>query len=154
MKVRFVSGPKINTIEHLQPSIANVLIASGLAEHVPYKDFRERLATEGQGMQTPDPNYVHGVQWQVKEHSLVNAAQGSAFIERRSGTEVLYGTPDNFKDCPKSILVRFYELNKVEDPEAIAERRIQDKYRLEDEQKKQREREIGGAARLGLYQRT
>jgi hypothetical protein len=46
VKIKFVSGPKQGTIEHLQPSIANVLIASGMAEHIPYKSYVERLNEE------------------------------------------------------------------------------------------------------------
>ena len=46
MKIRFVSGPKSGIVEHLQPSIANVLIASGMAEHIPFKNYAERLSEE------------------------------------------------------------------------------------------------------------
>jgi hypothetical protein len=55
MKVKFTSGPKQGTIEHLQPSIANVLIASGMAELVPFANYRERLASEEQQRQASLP---------------------------------------------------------------------------------------------------
>ena len=60
MKIKFVSGPKQGTIEHLQPSIANVLIASGMAEHIPYKSYVERLNEESAQAAKP----VAVVRWQ------------------------------------------------------------------------------------------
>jgi hypothetical protein len=60
MKVKFVSGPKTGTIEHLQPSIANTLIAAGLAEHIPYKSYVERLNEESAQANKP----VAVVRWQ------------------------------------------------------------------------------------------
>jgi hypothetical protein len=36
MKVRFISGPKQGTIEHLPPHICQPLIAAGICEHIPF----------------------------------------------------------------------------------------------------------------------
>jgi hypothetical protein len=76
MKIKFVSGPKAGTIEHLQPSIANVLIASGLAEHIPYKNYAERLSEESAALQAaPSPT----VQWSCALGNI----NGKHFISAR-----------------------------------------------------------------------
>ncbi len=148
MKVKFLFGPKSGTTELTDNETGKTLIAAGLAEEIKYKDFRERLREEGQGRQQLDPNFVNGVQWCVKERTF-STGPNRAYIERRSGQEVLYGeSPDAFKDCPQSVRVQFLRLNKVEDPEAIAERQIQENYRLQAEQKAQRERETAGLYRI------
>jgi hypothetical protein len=77
MKIKFVSGPKAGTVEHLQPSIANVLIASGMAEHIPYKNYVERLAEEGRASQTAQDPAI--VSWGI---SLGNR-NGKDFISAR-----------------------------------------------------------------------
>jgi hypothetical protein len=151
--------PELNgTIEHVARELATVAVGYGQAEDCPAPNYQTRLAEnelERQRNLQPDPNFVQGVSWTVKEHTLAAAGQGRAFIERRCGNEVLYGeSPDAFKDCPKNIRVRFLELNKVEDPDAVAEKQIKERYRLEAEQKKQRELEAGGMYRHGLVQRT
>jgi hypothetical protein len=77
MKIKFVSGHKAGTIEHLQPSIANTLIAAGLAEHIPYKNYVERLAEEGRASQTAQDPAI--VSWGI---SLGNR-NGKDFISAR-----------------------------------------------------------------------
>ncbi len=69
MKVQFVSGPKTGIIEHLQPSIAHVLIASGMAIEIKYTDFRERLRSENPTAFTPLAVQVT-VQWSVAKSAI------------------------------------------------------------------------------------
>ncbi len=146
MKIKHLFGPKSGTIEHIDNSTGNLLIAAGLAEHIPYKDFRERLREEGQGMQTPDPNFVVGVQWQVKERLLGPVGSSSAYIERRSmsGTTCA-DSPDCFTDCPANIRAQWLAFNKREDPDAVVERQQQEKYRRDAQQKEQNALENGRA---------
>jgi hypothetical protein len=47
MKIKFLPpSPKAGTIEHIENQTGRTLIAAGLAEAIPYKDFRERLRDE------------------------------------------------------------------------------------------------------------
>jgi len=46
MQIRHLNSPKAGLVEHIDNATARTLIAAGFAEHVPYKDFRERLAAE------------------------------------------------------------------------------------------------------------
>jgi hypothetical protein len=70
MKVKFTSGPKQGTIEHLQPSIANTLIAAGLAELIPFKNYVERLQEEEAVRQSSLPQAAPTVKWVVKKGML------------------------------------------------------------------------------------
>jgi hypothetical protein len=65
MKVKFTSGPKAGTIEHLQPSIANTLVAAGLAEIIPFKNYVERLQEEEAVRQSSLPQVTSKVTWTV-----------------------------------------------------------------------------------------
>ena len=65
MKVKFTSGPKQGTIEHLQPSIANTLVAAGLAEIIPFKNYVERLQEEEAVRQSSLPQVTSNVTWAV-----------------------------------------------------------------------------------------
>src|ERR1019366_8956918 len=47
MKITFLSpSPKAGQISHIENAAGHALVAAGLAEHIPWKDFRERLAAE------------------------------------------------------------------------------------------------------------
>ena len=103
MKVKFLSGPKQGTIEHLQPHVCQPLIAAGICEHVPYKDFRERLAAETLSTTTPV------VEWGV----LDAEGPGSIVrvIKRASSNLTYYDSPP--QDAPRAIVVRFNELANI-----------------------------------------
>jgi hypothetical protein len=94
----------------------------------------------------PDPNRIVGVQWGVHERTTgAVAAGGHAYITRRTQFEVQHGDDKSFPDCPKSILQRFYEINKLGNPEALAEARIQAQYKQEAADREQKAREYGSA---------
>lgn len=152
MKIKFTNGPKQGSVEHVKPQVAETLIAAGFAEHVPYRNYVERLSEETAllaAAQQPDPNFVQGVQYSVRERQYGSVNVGHAFIERRSGSETLFF--DKLEtipaDCPKNVIVRFLELNKVGDPEVLAEKRIQEQYRQEAAARKQRETETAAAVK-------
>lgn len=162
-RIRWVNHPNPK-LQHLNGTIAHETreaiapyLISGQCELCPAPNFQTRLREEEEIRQrslSQDPHFVQGVQWSVAEHTLAAAGQGRAYIVRRSGQEVLYGeSPDAFKDCPQSVRVQFLRLNKVENPEAIAEKQIQENYRLQAEQKAQREREAAGLYRVTGGQR-
>lgn len=116
MKIKFVSGPKQGAIEHLQPSIANTLIASGLAELVPYKGFRERLAEESNMNRSHvragavAPEFFTTPVWSAKQ--LIHS--GKVVVEKRFGTEtVAYSTPP--ADCPPAVVRAFESLTTKPD---------------------------------------
>jgi hypothetical protein len=52
LKVKFLSGPKTGTIEHLPPHVCQPLLAAGLIEYLPYKTengipaYVQRLSAE------------------------------------------------------------------------------------------------------------
>jgi hypothetical protein len=89
MKVKFVSGPKTGTIEHLQPSIANVLIASGMAEHIPYKNYAERLCEVNAQPSLPDAT----VRWSVAAGIKTGKPCISARCSRPNCTTLIYDGP-------------------------------------------------------------
>jgi hypothetical protein len=74
---------------------------------------------------------------------------GHAYVTRKSGAETLFfDTLESIPaDCPKNIVARFLELNKVGDPEALAEARVQENFRQQNEAQKQREQETSAAVR-------
>jgi hypothetical protein len=151
MKIRYLTGARSGQTDHVPHSQEiQVLINAGIIEAIPYASYRERLAEEGQGMQQqPDPNFVQGIQYSVRERQFGSVNTGHAFIERRSGSETLFfDTLETIPaDCPKNIIVRFLELNKVGDPEVLAEKRIQEQYRQEAAARKQRETETAAAVK-------
>lgn len=112
MKVRFISGPKINTTEHVANDIGRTLVAAGLAEHVPYKDFRERLAAESSPAAKPTP-----VEWGIRESDGSPFSVTVVVKKTATGMQFLSQPPD---DAPESIKRRFAELASI-NPNAAAE---------------------------------
>jgi hypothetical protein len=111
MKIRYIApSPKAGKTEHCRNDVGLTLIASGFAEAIPYKDFRERLQAEGQG--GTDPHNVNpcveGIQWGVKDAS--DSGFRIATVIKRSGAETTYfsALPP---DAPKSIVARFNDLS-------------------------------------------
>ena len=151
MKIKFIPpSPKAGTIEHIDNATGRTLIAAGFAEEIKYKNYVERLAEEGQGMQQqPDPNFVQGIQYSVRERQFGSINTGHAFIERRSGSETLFfDTLESIPaDCPKNIIVHFLELNKVGDPKVLAEKRVQEGIRQEIARRKQLEEDTAAAVK-------
>src|SRR5579864_3765470 len=127
MKIKFISGAKSGTIEHIDNSTGNLLIAAGLAEHVPYKNWQERLREEGQGMRTPDALKSYPTpQWSVV--TLRAGGEPTYVIEKLHNFErTLYGksnlqTPDatfiqqmHAAGCPAGIVHQY--LNVLPGPE-------------------------------------
>ena len=111
MKVRFISGPKINTTEHVANDIGRTLVAAGLAEHIPYKDFRERLAEESSPAAKPTP-----VEWGIRESDGSPFSVNVVVKKTATGMQFLSQPPD---DAPASIKCRFAELT-TRDPNASA----------------------------------
>jgi hypothetical protein len=64
-KVRFLTGPKAGTIEHIKPQVAETLAAAGLAEIIPYKNYIERLQEEEVVRQSSLPQVASTVNWTV-----------------------------------------------------------------------------------------
>jgi hypothetical protein len=64
-KIKFTSGPKSGTIEHVKPQVAETLIAAGLAELIPYKNYVERLQEEEAVRQSSLPQVTAKVTWSV-----------------------------------------------------------------------------------------
>ena len=131
MKVRFTSGPKAGTIEHLPPHICQPLIAAGLCEHLPHKDFRERLAEEASPAATPPV-----VEWGVLDKGLSRFS--IVRVVKRVGAETYYydAPPD---DAPASIKQKFSALTQPQpSPESVHEARVQERYRQIEREKKER----------------
>ena len=99
-------------------------IDSGLATEIPYKDYRERLATEGQGMQTPDPNFIIGSQWGVQS-AIQGYAWSKVLVIKKVGSETFfYATPP--PDAPLPIVQQYWDqVGHTEDPETIRVRECQ-----------------------------
>jgi hypothetical protein len=93
MKVKFTSGPKQGTIEHLQPSIANTLIAAGLAELIPFKNYVERLQEEEAVRQSSLPQVTSNVTWAVVKGAFSERYHISAKCSRTNCTALAYDAP-------------------------------------------------------------
>jgi hypothetical protein len=106
VKIKFTSGPKTGTIEHLQPSIANVLIASGMAEAVPLPvrgsaDWLKERMEQSARVTKPHPEdvvvqNVIGVVWE----NFTLPRSGQPAILRKSGSETVRFTEDEFLGDP------------------------------------------------------
>jgi hypothetical protein len=64
-KIKFTSGPKSGLIEHVRPQVAETLVAAGLAELIPYKNYVERLQEEEAVRQSSLPQVAANVTWTV-----------------------------------------------------------------------------------------
>src|SRR5271155_4650140 len=64
-KIKFTSGPKSGLIEHVRPQVAETLVAAGLAELIPYKNYVERLQEEEAVRQSSLPQTAPTVKWSV-----------------------------------------------------------------------------------------
>jgi hypothetical protein len=144
MKIKHLIGAKSGTIEHIDNSTGNLLIAAGLAEHIPYKDFRERLAAEGQGMKTPVPTTV---QWGVRLSTSANARSKALVVKTVGSETTYYDAPP--KDCPRHFVDRFIELSGQDAQFAKDNAETE---RLKREQYAQKDSEVAGRARV-LYSR-
>lgn len=127
----FAPNPALrNTITHLPPHIAQNLIAQGVAVHVPYKNYVERLSEEfreGSSSYNVNPPQVSGVEWSCAELPTT----GRPVIYRKSGYEtariedeqqaIQYG-------CPEHVLKQFREVMGVVNVD-VAEVRLQEQYR-------------------------
>jgi len=107
MQIRHINSPKAGLVEHLDNATAKTLIAAGFAEHVPYKDFRERLAAEStsQTAGTVVSVSVVGTEWGF-DGSCSQFRQPVIIFKRGSET-TYYDAP--VKDTPASIVKQFYE---------------------------------------------
>jgi hypothetical protein len=157
-KVRFLTGPKAGTIEHIKPQVAETLVAAGLAELIPYKNYVERLKEEEEQRQrhiAADKRASSAVTF-----TAVEKPSGKVYIERRFQSELTVACEADFRPyngksarelflesirgCPAEILAIHDRLAHKEDPAVVAERIVQDRMRLEAEQKKNRELEAAG----------
>jgi len=144
MKIRFLSpSPKAGQVEHIQPHLAQPLIVAGLAEHIPYKNYRERLSEEasvGSDPSNTNANVV-GVEWGVVQptHPL-----NPPCIIRKTAHETLYfdGPPDEKKygKVPAGVLAQFRALKDEPQPSGFS------KEAAVKQEFEQREREKAGVA--------
>ena len=107
MQIRHINSPKAGLVEHIDNSTAKTLIAAGFAEHIPYKDFRERLAAEAtsQTAGTVVSVGVAAVEWGF-DGSCTQFKQPVIIFKRGSET-TYYDGP--VKDTPCAIVKQFYE---------------------------------------------
>jgi len=92
-------SPKAGLTEHIDNVTGRLLVTSGLAEVVPYKDFRERLAAEA-SPSGPAP---------IPEWGILEATTplGQNAVIKRCGAETTYYGDPLPEDCPASIRERF-----------------------------------------------
>jgi hypothetical protein len=93
MKIKFVSGPKTGTIEHLQPSIANVLIASGMAVELKYSSYVERLQEEERARQKSLPVQQADVTWGVAQGQITHRFYIFAKCSAPNCSQLIYDAP-------------------------------------------------------------
>jgi len=86
MKIKYLSGPKSGIVEHVNNTIGSTLVAAGLAEHIPYKNYIERLsetAREGSDVSNVNPPSVTGTVWEV----TTAPRSGKVILLRKTGFE-------------------------------------------------------------------
>jgi len=111
MKVQFLSGPKIGTVEHLPAHICQPLIAAGICKQLVYSSYQERLSEEA--AQGNDPHNVSatvvGVEWAVldKDGSFQSVVR---VVKKENSTTTYYS--DCPPDAPASTRQQFNELTK------------------------------------------
>jgi len=135
MKVRFTSGPKQGTIEHLPPHICQPLIAAGICEHVPYKtqngvpDYVQRLREEASPVAPPPV-----VEWGVQSAAISAFKQDT--VIKKVGTETIY-----FSECPPdaplTIQKQWADLKGLD---LNANSRAVDKAKQEQQEREEREK--------------
>ena len=125
MRIRFIEpSPRAGEVTHIDNITGRTLIASGFAELVPYKDYRERLSQEGQvgsDGTNVNPNVVSGVEWGVLQPEITT---NPVCIIRRFANETVYfdGVPDPVKwgVCPPSIVAQFHALTDEPTPSGFS----------------------------------
>jgi len=107
MQIRHINSPKAGLVEHIDNATAKTLISAGFAEHVPYKDFRERLAAEStsQTAGTVVSVSVSGTEWGFD--SSCSQFRQPVIIFKRGAETTYYDAP--VKDTPASIVKQFHE---------------------------------------------
>jgi len=114
-RIKYIApSPKAGRIDHVYPHIADTLVSAGLAEHIVYKDFRERLAAE-----FSPPAVAPVVEWGVQDKT--QSPFSSVLIIKRTGCETQW-LKEPPVDCPPSIVARWAELTNAENPELVSER--------------------------------
>ena len=138
MKIQYtqhVADPSLrNTITHLPAHVAQVLIASGQARHIPFKNAVERLNYEMSLL----ANAPVVVEWGVRE------ADGSAHsvnvvIKTTGSEQIFYDAPP--ADAPDFIKVRFAAAQQ-KNSAAVRAANDADRNRVEAERAEERTREL------------
>jgi hypothetical protein len=91
MKIKFLSGPKSGTIEHINNQTGGILVAAGLAENIPYKNYVERLSEENAQLQPVLPDAT--VRWSVAAGIKTEKPFISARCSRPNCTTLIYDGP-------------------------------------------------------------
>ncbi len=108
MKIRYneyVANPELrNTIKNLPAHVAQVLIAQGVAAHVPYTSVKDRIESEASLLPKPKPL---AVEWGVQDANLSQYSRVTV-IKRFGSETTFFAAPP--ADCPPSIVARFKEL--------------------------------------------
>ena len=153
MQIRHINSPKSGLVEHIENVVGRTLVAAGLAEYVPYKNYAERLAAEGQSQTAGTYQNVNvvGTEWGFVD------AERSQFripvVVKRFGAETTwYSTPPS--DCPASILKQFLDGQSRELPPEELERLRVAECKERDERQENETAERKGIARLTKYFRT
>ena len=106
----YVPDPKLRgTTAHLPAHIAQVLIASGQAKAVPYKDFREILADDDAVRAAAAPPVT--VEWGIRDKD--RSVHSQVLIIRKLGAELSFFLAPP-KDCPPSIVQQWKDMTKVD----------------------------------------
>jgi len=154
------TNPKLNgTKQHVPRSVAEVAIFNQQATLAPRPNYgtkewaeeRKALSAQAQGPFSGDTvTGVTGTEWGVLERHL--SRFGVPVCVKKQGAETIYysAPPD---DAPAQIKSRFDALNQpVLNPDIEAERRLQDGYRR-DEQQKQENAAARAIVLAGHYQK-
>jgi hypothetical protein len=102
---------------HLPSSIAQPLIASGVAKHVPYKDFRERLAEEGASGN--DPSNVVVNFYKDPEWGVVQLVRKLVIIKKHGYETYRFESEEQAAayGCPASVLKNYRDIKALPGPD-------------------------------------
>jgi len=153
MQIRHINSPKAGLIEHIENVVGRTLVAAGLAEYVPYRNYQERLAAEGASQTVGSVQNVNvvGIEWGFidAERSLFRIP---VVVKRFGAESTWFSSPPS--DCPASILKQFLDGQSRElTPEEIEQRRVSESKERDARQEVEQSEKLG-MARLTQYFRT
>jgi hypothetical protein len=117
MKIKHTSGPKLGVVEHVNNTIGATLVAAGLADHIKYKDFRERLSEESAAGSDPSNTVV--TFYKDPEWGVAQLVRKLVIIKKHLSEIYRFESEEQARDygCPESVLKRYRDIKALPGPD-------------------------------------